>query len=143
LLWWRIPAYERVKITEATFAALQAVSVSAPLLRALERVVNQPFTSRRAYRDALAGALGPGWAERVEQEVHQHSLELATWQYGEIIGYRADGYLGQYLVILPRADLVATRMIRRKPEYNPDTDGFDDFVDCIRSMAECDETVAP
>jgi hypothetical protein len=78
----------------------------------------------------------------VEQEVHQCSLELGTWQYGDIIGYKADGYLGQYLVILPRAELVATRMIRRKPDYNPDTDGFEDFVDCIRSMAERDEEVA-
>lgn len=54
---------------------------------------------------------------------------------GDVVGYQTNGYLGQYLVILPAADLVVARIIRRTPTYDPTTDGFAAFIDRVRSLA--------
>ena len=54
---------------------------------------------------------------------------------GNIVGYQTNGYLGQYLVILPAADIVAVRMVRRSLGYDPATDGFEGFIDRVRALA--------
>lgn len=53
---------------------------------------------------------------------------------GPIVGYRADGYLGQYLVIYPAERLVGVRMVAASPVYDPDTDGFRDFQELLRQL---------
>ncbi|NGX16581.1 serine hydrolase domain-containing protein [Wenzhouxiangella sp. XN24] len=53
----------------------------------------------------------------------------------EVIGYSARGYLGQYLVVLPAAGLVAVRMVESSPQYNPDTDVFSDFERRVLALA--------
>ncbi len=60
---------------------------------------------------------------------------MATWDRGGIIGYQANGYLGQYLVILPVADIVAVRLVRRTPTYAAATDGFEDFTTCVCALS--------
>lgn len=53
---------------------------------------------------------------------------------GEVIGYRADGYLGQYLVIYPEEGLVAVRMVAGSPAYDPESDGFRSFETLVRDL---------
>lgn len=62
------------------------------------------------------------------------SVWIASWQDGQIVGYGADGYLGQYLVIYPEHGLVAVRLVAQSPAYDPETDGFRDFQDLVRSL---------
>jgi CubicO group peptidase (beta-lactamase class C family) len=55
-------------------------------------------------------------------------------QADDIIGYRADGYLGQYLIIYPDQELVAVRLVAQNPAYNPETDGFREFQALVRDL---------
>jgi len=144
LLWWRVPAYEHVTITAVTFAALQAAGVTDATLHALESLVEQRFASAPVYRQALARALGPDW-QGVLVDASRRGVELATWDRGEIIGYQANGYLGQYLVILPDAGIVAVRLVRRSPTYDPATDVFEDFAAAVHALSgeKMSRTVRP
>jgi CubicO group peptidase (beta-lactamase class C family) len=79
---------------------------------------------------------------------HAHSAGLLWWLVREpaaagaaeepaarpIIGYRADGYLGQYLTIYPAERLVGVRMIQGSPSYDERTDGFGDFTRLLRAL---------
>ena len=51
-----------------------------------------------------------------------------------IVGYRADGYLGQYMVIYPETGLVGVRMVQASPAYDPATDLFGDFAERVRAL---------
>jgi CubicO group peptidase (beta-lactamase class C family) len=53
---------------------------------------------------------------------------------GPVVGYRADGYLGQYLVVYPRERLVGVRMVAQSPAYDPATDGFQEFQALLRAL---------
>jgi hypothetical protein len=53
-------------------------------------------------------------------------LQLSKKEIERIIGYYAEGYLGQYLVIYPRHNLVAVRM---KSENHPQDDITGNFAD--------------
>lgn len=54
---------------------------------------------------------------------------------GPVVGYRADGYLGQYVVIYPAERLVGVRMVASSPAYDPETDGFREFQEMVRALA--------
>ncbi len=49
--------------------------------------------------------------------------------------YYADGYLGQYMVVIPQKNLIAVRQIKQKPDYNQQTDGFKAFISMITELA--------
>jgi CubicO group peptidase (beta-lactamase class C family) len=51
-----------------------------------------------------------------------------------IVGVRADGYLGQYIIIYPEQRLVGVRMVRQTPVYDANTDHFRDFQRMLRAL---------
>lgn len=134
LLWWLIPEHEHYLIDDAKLAELRGAGVSDDLLRPLQPLLNRPFGTRRAYYRALADALGPTWIEIVDREVNRKGLRLSHRTIGAIIGVKADGWLGQYVVVLPAPRLVAVRLIRNTPGYNAETDMFADFEDRVRAL---------
>lgn len=50
---------------------------------------------------------------------------------GTVVGFKAEGYLGQYLVVYPEEGLVAVRMVQGSPAYQPATDGFRSFPEMV------------
>jgi hypothetical protein len=52
------------------------------------------------------------------------------------IGYKAEGWLGQYIVIYPEKNLVACRMIRNSASYNAQTDEFRDFEQYVFKLVK-------
>ncbi len=134
LLWWRIPSYERPIIDDEKFKELEAAGVSKPFLSKLEPLRNKPFDSMPLFVKTLAEMLGQQWNEILNQELGSKGLTLSRKKYGDIIGYNANGSLGQFLVIYPQQKLVAVRQIRWSEKYSQQTDTFDDFFDLVRSL---------
>ena len=55
---------------------------------------------------------------------------------GEVYGYYANGYLGEFLVIVPRSKTVAVRQVKQSKNYDPKTDGFDDFISLVLQLGK-------
>lgn len=136
LLWWRLPSYQRFVIDEAKFAELEAANVSREFLNRIMPLRGRVFGSRHEFNEALGKAIGGDWSEVVHKEVGAKGLQLPNRITGEIVGYYAEGFLGQHLVILPGHNLVAVRLVRRSKGYNYSTDQFEDFRDVVRSLVE-------
>ncbi len=65
------------------------------------------------------------------------SVGLLWWlirEDDEVVGVRADGYLGQYLVIYPDQGLVGVRMIEGSAGYDEARDGFTAFQEMVRTL---------
>jgi CubicO group peptidase (beta-lactamase class C family) len=65
------------------------------------------------------------------------SVGLLWWLVRDgdrIVGARADGYLGQYLVIYPESGLVGVRMIEYFDGWDEGRDGLPTFQDLIRDL---------
>ena len=50
-----------------------------------------------------------------------------------MVGFNANGFLGQYVAVLPASRLVVARMIREE-SYASDADGFGDFFQRIQEL---------
>lgn len=136
LLWWRIPAYERIVIDDAKFKELEAANINPAFISKLMPLKNVVFTSSFNYFMALSQSFGTGLEEPITGELAGKKIELARRETGEIVGYSAVGDLGEYLIILPRQNLVAVRLVKRSNTYNPQTDWFNDFAGLVQTLVK-------
>lgn len=136
LLWWLKPDYTHYIIDDKKLKELEAGGLDKSFLEKLAPLVGKKFESLPSYEAALTEVLGADWGKVLEaQKLREKGLTLSRKIYGEAVGYSANGYLGQYLVIYPKERLVAVRQVRASKSYNPDTDGFNDFMDLVRALA--------
>jgi CubicO group peptidase (beta-lactamase class C family) len=83
--------------------------------------------------------ISPQWLEETFSPAPLNSgCGLLWWlipdEMGEIIGYKAHGYGGQFLVIYPEKKLIGIRLIRITDTFNQATDSFEDFADILYSL---------
>jgi len=112
LLWWLHQEFRAMVADDEVIAQWRAGGASADFIARLTPLKDRVFTDREAWFAAIAGALGS------QQAWHDN-----TWRKGlpegkhlpnPTLGYYASGYLGQFLVVIPAAGLVAIRQ-RRSP----------------------------
>ncbi|MGH8079060.1 MAG: serine hydrolase domain-containing protein [Lysobacter sp.] len=130
LLWWRLPAWETYELRSTAVADLRARGVDAKLLDALAALAGRRFDGRDAIFEVLAATLGAQWNDLYGREIIQRGIALADifdYRSGPIVAYYADGYLGQYIVVVPEQRLVAVRQIRRREDHRNPQDSYADF----------------
>ncbi|MGY1530219.1 serine hydrolase [Luteimonas sp. A649] len=114
LLWWRLPEWERVTLRDDAADRMAAKGVDAGLITALETLDGRIFGS---VTDALQAALGNDYADRYMPGIAARDLKRADLfdeTLGPVVAYEANGYLGQYIVVVPEQRLVAVRQIRSR-----------------------------
>jgi CubicO group peptidase (beta-lactamase class C family) len=135
LLWWLMYDRKTGIVDEQQLQKLRAAGVTPSWLEKIKGAQGQ-YTSDSEFAVAMARVLGANWLDESNSELNKHGFslrDLLRQEHGKIIGYQANGYLGQYLLIYPDARLVCVRMIESKSTYNPTTDGGEDLVKLIRS----------
>lgn len=131
LLWWRVETGTRVEITPALHDAWAEAGASEAFLKATAPLVGHRFYNTSAWFEAMGQALGNANAELNE---NVRAFGLPTFKRstdGELLAYYADGFRGNYLVVLPEHDLIAVRIAKNDESYDWGTDGYGDFVDLV------------
>jgi CubicO group peptidase (beta-lactamase class C family) len=139
LLWWRTPTWETFAWRAEAPARLREAGVPAAVVDALSTLDGRRFDSRDAVLEAIAAALGPDWNEVYGREIRQRGLgfdALFDNRRGPVAAYRADGYLGQYIVLVPDKDVVAVRQIRRRDDHRAPQDNYGAFAADIIALAD-------
>ncbi|WP_414494822.1 serine hydrolase domain-containing protein [Stenotrophomonas maltophilia] len=139
LLWWRIPAWERYQLKPQVADLLSARGVEAGVQAALQSTAGRSFDSRTALIAALAEQLGPEWPQRYGSEITGRGLKLADLYdiaRGPVVGYAANGYLGQYLLIIPEQRVVAVRLIHRRDSHEAPRDDYSGFFADVVQLAQ-------
>jgi hypothetical protein len=99
------------------------------------------FTRRDQFFGALKKAFGGNeglefWYDNTWRKGLPDGVTLPA----PMVAYYADGYLGQYLVVIPKHRLVAVRQLRvpagetNASKAAPKVDSFGDFVDMVRAL---------
>lgn len=141
LLWWLLPETTTFVVDEAQLRLLEGAGVPAEFV-AQARALQGTYTGQEAFGAALARQFGPGWMRPVQEQLAPRGLSLARKTYGPLIGYCAQGDLGQYLVVCPQQGLVAVRMVRATEAYQEATDGFPDFAQRVAALTAASPAAA-
>jgi CubicO group peptidase (beta-lactamase class C family) len=77
------------------------------------------------------------WLEeglRAATALGPHLSLLFRRKVGGIIGYAANGYLGQFIAVYPAERLIAVQMMGYSASYDEATDGFQNFEELVRTL---------
>ena len=136
LLWWLIPEWTKRTIDNALLEQWRGGGVDPVFLRKMTPLAGRVFGSDAELGAAFHAALTTDFA-LLRAYLEKHKLPGPRRLTGPILGYRAEGYLGQHLVVLPAAQLVAVRM-RRYPENEAEVGdmekGFGDFGSMVLKL---------
>jgi CubicO group peptidase (beta-lactamase class C family) len=135
LLWWLTGDMDIV-MDDEKFKEFEDARVDPTLVQKLQPLRNKVMHSQQEFNAAVRQALNMASPESAIDQIRNKGLRLSKFKVREVKAYNANGYLGQYLVIYPKARLVAVRQISSRIDYNNKTDGFDDFIDLVKKIGD-------
>jgi CubicO group peptidase (beta-lactamase class C family) len=121
LLWWLIGDREEVVLDEEVFGRLEEAGVDGEFLGKLRTIAGR--SSVPEYRAHMEGLFGPSWPEHAFK--YFRGAARPRTEMGEIVGYAARGYLGQYVLVFPEPRLVVVRMREAGQGVDERADSFD------------------
>lgn len=123
LLWWLTPETRTTIVDEEQIRKMGEKGVPADFLAKARKAMGR-YDDRVPYMEAVAKAFGPDWQDSVTSTLAPLGLKLSRSEVGKTVGFSAQGYLGQWLVILPEANLVVVRMKRYTEDFDDKTDNL-------------------
>lgn len=136
LLWWLTPGDMDIVMDDEKFKEFEEARVDPALIQKLQPLRNKVMHSGPEFDAAVLQALNMASPELAIDQIRNKGLRPSKFNVREVKMYRANGYLGQYLVIYPKARLVAVRQISSRIDYNGKTDGFDDFNNLVQKIGD-------
>lgn len=132
LLWWL--TFDHVtyivgddQIADLTAKAAQDSSLPSDFVKKAAKLKGT-YPDSYAWNYAFLSAFGRDW------EKNPLLLNLAKRRPGTTIAWYAEGYLGQYVVVVPGANIVAVRMIE-SGDHTSQEDDFPDFQQLVLKLA--------
>jgi CubicO group peptidase (beta-lactamase class C family) len=126
LLWWLIPQSTTYIIDDAQIEKLRQAGLKEEFIKNVERLKGS-YPTENLYEQKIEELFGTDYKDIFDKELKE-GVELSRKVYGPIIGYKAWGYLGQYLIIYPEKNLVGVRMISSDSHGEEgDANDFNDF----------------
>lgn len=114
-LWWPVGSGRALSMTNSALIGWWSQggdSFSKELRHKLEPLTDHPYATEADFLAAVQKVIGKGRDFRtVYKQAHPLGKEWNEWiDTAPYVGYSAQGYLGNYLVVLPKEHVVAVRM---------------------------------
>lgn len=133
LMWWRESAWTKVVVDDERIDQWKKGGINAEMLDRVAMLKGKQF-EREEYINALRTALGGDHGlDNWRKALAEKGLPGARSVMGPIIGYSGNGYLGQFVVVLPGSKIVAVRQIRYN-SHKTEADSFMDFSKMVKAL---------
>lgn len=140
LLWWRTPQWLHFDSDPAAFAMLRRRGVPEATVERLEKALQGAhFDSPAAMQAGLAKVLGADTQTIMVDQLIKRGIgpyRLFKLSQGPIVAYDGNGDGGQFVVIVPKAHLVAVRQIASNSDEEAEGEDYGDFVERVIALAE-------
>jgi CubicO group peptidase (beta-lactamase class C family) len=148
LLWWLIPGGEAYAIDDAMIADLKEVGLTDASLKKIEALKGKEFDGQGVWaalrpilhQDELASRKLREINDRLARTGRPRPKRIIS---GPIEGFEAQGYRGQYLVVIPKHRLVAVRQLRAPMIELLKTDDFAEFRRMVQDLVPPDPPRPP
>lgn len=132
MLWWLDHERSMSIVDEETIRNMRAAGVPETFVKKAERIIGE-YPDDRAYIAKVTEVFGPSPWEEINNTLGGVNMRLRKRRFEGKVRYRADGYLGNFIIVDPATNIVAVRMIRSSSHYN-DTDDFVDFKEMVYDL---------
>ncbi|QTD38084.1 serine hydrolase [Polaribacter batillariae] len=135
LLWWRKPAFEKRIIDDEIWKTWKDANIDKAFLKKMKPLKNKLYENKNDLFSDLKIIFGDDWSNTLNDNLGKDLKSSKRIYSNEIVAYYADGYRGNYLVIIPQKNIVAVRCADHEG-FNYQTDFFRDFVELIMQLSE-------
>lgn len=137
-LWWRHAEYD-YSLSSASLEVWRDLDVETKHMDAVKGLVGRRFPDRKSILEAVAAAVGPTEFDDVKRKLESTTTRAPfdKLQRGDLRAYYGEGWLGQYLVVVPDAGIVAVRMraLDEVAQRDPMKDAFGSFPAEVARLA--------
>lgn len=134
LLWWQLRAPGAVEISDETLDAWRKGGADPQFIAKMASIRGRKASGEAGVLGLLDEVFGAGAGQSAYMtNVIERSLPGISVAAGPVIGFYAEGYLGQYVAVLPGSRLVVVRMIS-EASFKSDQDSFSDFLDAVSAL---------
>lgn len=134
LLWWHLRAPGTILISDETLDAWRKGGADPQFVAKMASLRGRKATGQAGILALLDEVFGAGKGQTAYvTNVIERKLPGIGFEAGPIVGYYAEGYLGQYVAVLPASGLVVVRMIG-DGSFKSDADSFSDFLDVVLAL---------
>jgi CubicO group peptidase (beta-lactamase class C family) len=131
-LWWSSYAWRKFKIEQRTFNEWKKLGVGEEFIPKLEELKGKELTIAEI-KHAIDDACGADTFQKMCQA--GNPFMGATASCGPRIGFNANGWLGQFLIVLPKEHLVAVRQIKAE-HHKTEADDLADFPNLVYNLVK-------
>lgn len=135
LLWWRFPESEKRIIDDDIWNSWIKTGVAENFLRKMLPMKGKLYGSKYEFFEDLEKTLGPDWRMILNQALPPSEPSSKRIYSEKILAYYADGYRGNYLVIVPDSGIIAVRCADHEG-FNYKKDSFTDFIKLITTLGK-------
>ena len=137
LLWWRIPKEKSYSITEKHITNMEESGMDEQMLAKVKEIKGK-YDSQGQLLKAVRSEFG---TRQETYEFRKATIGKGIKPYekslsGPVIGYKATGDGGQYLVLYPKENIIAVRLAKIDDDYNRKTDSFSNFPNMVYKVAQ-------
>jgi CubicO group peptidase (beta-lactamase class C family) len=134
LLWWPLSEWTKTEVTDETLDAWRKGGADPAFVDKMATLRGIPIASEGDFAPLLDGLFGAGQGiQAYMTNVRAKGLPGPKSTSGPVVGFSANGFLGQYLAVLPASRLIVVRMIRQD-SFKSEADGFGDFFQRIQEL---------
>lgn len=134
LLWWPLGAWTKMEVADETLDAWRKGGADPAFLEKMATLRGKPIANEGEFVALLESLFGQGQGlQAYLTNVRAKGLPGLKSTSGPTIGFSANGFLGQYVAVLPASRLVVVRMISDE-SHTSELDGFGDFFDRVREL---------
>ncbi len=134
LLWMLMYEHVHIIIDSEHIDEMRKTGVPDSITAKFEQAIGR-YESENDLITTLHNLFDESWQEIINHTLPEYEVSWMRVERGDIVGYHHEGYLGQYLVILPEQQLVAVRMIRYENADGANT-VFTDFRDLLINLTQ-------
>jgi hypothetical protein len=138
LLWWLHFKSETVAVTDAYIRYYKRQGMTPSSVEKLEELKGKPIDSQAFQKTMRTIIQGDEVIKRNVDQLKDLPLLKRVVQ-GPLRSYETQGYLGQFLVVVPRDRIVAVRQRRGPGGYDTELElkrSFIDFADMVGKLAD-------
>jgi hypothetical protein len=123
-----------VEISDETLAAWREGGTDPEFMSKMASIRGRKAAGEAGILVLLDEVFGQGNGQRAYMKsVIERKLPGINLAAGPVVGFYAEGYLGQYVAVIPGSRIVAVRMISES-SFTSDADGFNDFLDVALAL---------
>jgi hypothetical protein len=134
LLWWIIPEKKLYSINDSLLNMYKNKGVPNDLIQKFNSIKGV-YDNYDAFLSKLSQAFGDKWNEEFDNKLYPFTRQIYIKTISDnILGYEANGWLGQYLIIYPKKKIIGVRMIKESTSHQDDTDQMWNFKDDVYKL---------